>query len=74
MISIQLAQYSKLRDARKVFGVLLYKINAFAILSRILSILHSDWLQCTGSVWMNFNWHKFDLFIFILCLFSIEDG
>ena len=36
--------------ARKVFGVQLYKNNARALLSRILSILNSDWLQHARSV------------------------
>ena len=36
--------------ARKVFGVLLYKNNAPALLSRIFSIVSSDWLQHARSV------------------------
>ena len=42
-----------LRDAHarvKVFRVQLYKNNARALLSRILSILNSDWLQHVRSV------------------------
>ena len=34
----------------KVFGVQLYKNNVRAQLSRILSIVNSDWLQRTRSV------------------------
>ena len=35
---------------REMFGVQLYKNNARALLSRILSILNSDWLQHARSV------------------------
>ena len=35
---------------RKVFGVQLYKNNARALLSRILCILNSDWLQHARSI------------------------
>ena len=35
---------------REMFGVQLYKNNARALLSRILSILNSDWLQHASSV------------------------
>ena len=35
---------------RKMFGVQLYKNNARALLSRILSILNLDWLQHARSV------------------------
>ena len=35
---------------REMFGVQLYKNNARAILSRILSILNLDWLQHVRSV------------------------
>ena len=35
---------------REVFGVQLYKNNARALLSRILSILNLDWLQHARSV------------------------
>ena len=35
---------------RKVFGVQLYKNNARALLSHILSILNLDWLQHARSV------------------------
>ena len=35
---------------RKMFGVQLYKNNARALLSRILSILNLDWLQHVRSV------------------------
>ena len=35
---------------REMFGVLLYKNNARALLSRILSILNLDWLQHVRSV------------------------
>ena len=35
---------------REMFGVQLYKNNAHALLSRILSILTSDWLQHALSV------------------------
>ena len=38
--------HSTLRSrARNVFRVQLYKNNAHALLSRILSIVNSDWLQ-----------------------------
>ena len=36
--------------ARKVFGVQLYKSNARALLSRILSIVNPDWLQHARNV------------------------
>ena len=35
---------------REMFGVQLYKNNARALLSRILSILNLDWLQHARSV------------------------
>ena len=35
---------------REMFGVQLYKNNARALLSRILSILNLDWLQHSRSV------------------------
>ena len=35
---------------REMFGVQLYKNNARALLSRILSIVNSDWLQHARSV------------------------
>ena len=35
---------------REMFGVQLYKNNARALLSRILSILNLDWLLHAGSV------------------------
>ena len=35
---------------REMFGVQLYKNNARALLSRILSILNLDWLQYARSV------------------------
>ena len=35
---------------REMFGVQLYKNNAHALLSRILSILNLDWLQHARSV------------------------
>ena len=38
-----------------MFGVQLYKNNARALLSRILSILNLDWLQHARSVWIGFN-------------------
>ena len=37
-------------QVRKVFGVQLYKNNARALLSRILNIVNSDWLQHAHSV------------------------
>ena len=40
---------------RKMFGVQLYKNNAHALLSRILSILNLDWLQHAHSVRMSCN-------------------
>ena len=45
--------YAMLRLAsalREMFGVQLYKTNARALLSRILSILNLDWLQHARSV------------------------
>ena len=36
--------------ARKIFGVKLYKNNARALLSRILSTLNPDWLQLVQSI------------------------
>ena len=51
--SIQHACECTLRYAHvclKVFGVQLYKNNAYALLSCILSILNSDWLQHARSV------------------------
>ena len=37
-------------ELREMFGVQLYKNNARALLSRILSILNLDWLQHARSV------------------------
>ena len=37
---------------RQMFGVQLYKNNARALLSLILSILNLDWLQHARSVWI----------------------
>ena len=43
--------YATLMSAlREMFGVQLYKNNAHALLSRILSILNLDWLQHARSV------------------------
>ena len=42
--------YAMLTRARNVFGVQLYKNNARALLSHILSIVNSDWLQHACSV------------------------
>ena len=42
--------------ARKLFGVQLYKNNARVLLSRILSILNSDWLQHACSVRGVYEW------------------
>ena len=43
--------YAMLTSAlREMFGVQLYKNNARALLSRILSILNLDWLQHARSV------------------------
>ena len=41
---------------REMFGVQLYKNNARAILSRILSILNLDWLQHARSVRGVYEW------------------
>ena len=41
---------------REMFGVQLYKNNARALLSRILSILNSDWLQHAHSVRGVYEW------------------
>ena len=38
---------------REMFGVQLYRNNARALLSRILSILNLDWLQHAWSVWIS---------------------
>ena len=56
---------------RKMFGVQLYKNNARALLSHILSILNSDWLQHARSIrgvnnkLIN-NTHVFEP-IFVIC-------
>ena len=42
--------YAMLTALREMFGVQLYKNNARALLSRILSILNLDWLQHARSV------------------------
>ena len=41
---------------REMFGVQLYKNNARALLSRILSILNLDWLQHVRSVRRMYEW------------------
>ena len=41
---------------REMFGVQLYKNNARALLSRILSILNLDWLQHSRSVRGVYEW------------------
>ena len=41
---------------REMFGVQLYKNNARALLSRILSILNLDWLQHARSVHGVYEW------------------
>ena len=41
---------------REMFGVQLYKNNARALLSRILSILNLDWLQRARSVRGVYEW------------------
>ena len=43
--------------ARNVFGVQLYKNNARALLSRIFSIVNSDWLQHARSVRGVYEYH-----------------
>ena len=57
---------------REMFGVQLYKNNARALLSRILSILNLDWLQHARSVrgvyeftirWMYYFFFKIVLII-----------
>ena len=49
---------------REMFGVQLYKNNARALLSRILSILNLDWLQHARSVRGVYEW------FLIHCLFQ----
>ena len=41
---------------REMFGVQLYKNNARALLSRIMSILNLDWLQHARSVRGVYEW------------------
>ena len=65
---------------REMFGVQLYKNNARALLSRILSILNLDWLQHVRSVRgvyecniltnMHFSWHE--SFVLIGFIFPIS--
>ena len=43
---------------REMFGVQLYKNNACALLSRILSILNLDWLQHARSVRGVYEWYS----------------
>ena len=43
--------------AHNVFGVQLYKNNACALLSRILTILSSDWLHHARTVRGVYEWH-----------------
>ena len=66
--------HSTLRSrTRNVFGVQLYRNNALALLSRILSIVNSDWLQRACSVhgvyemwWINSC--DFYAYINVICL------
>ena len=44
---------------REMFTVQLYKNNARALLSRILSILNLDWLQHARSVRWVYEWKKY---------------
>ena len=44
------ATFTLASSLREMFGVQLYKNNARALLSRILSILNLDWLQHARSV------------------------
>ena len=48
---------------REMFGVQLYKNNARALLSRILSILNLDWLQHARSVRGVYEFHMFYSFL-----------
>ena len=51
---------------REMFGVQLYKNNARALLSRILSILNLDWLQHACSVRGVYEY--FDILKYLTCL------
>ena len=51
---------------REMFGVQLYKNNARALLSRILSILNLDWLQHARSVR---GVYEFQLILFVIILY-----
>ena len=69
------ATFTLVSALREMFGVQLYKNNARALLSRILSILNLDWLQHACSVrgvyeWLmlptlcmisSWQWHKYDI-------------
>ena len=55
---------------REMFGVQLYKNNARALFSRILSILNLDWLQHARGVR-----GVYELFLFVICyLLKIATG
>ena len=49
---------------REMFGVQLYKNNARALLSRILSILNLDWLQYARSVRGVYEYQVIDCLLF----------
>ena len=70
---------------REMFGVQLYKNNARALLSRILSILNLDWLQHARSVRGVYEckldddfcpylegckWTKTSFFVSVLCMYA----
>ena len=59
---------------REMFGVQLYKNNARALLSRILSILNLDWLQHARSVRGVYEYILKDLEYDILFYFGRLDG
>ena len=54
---------------RNLFGVQLYKNNARALLSRILSIVNSDWLQHGRMLRGVYEWH-----ILVLMLYQTQSG
>ena len=57
--------------ARNVFGVQLYKNNARTLLSRILSVVNSDWLQHARSVRGVYEWWV-NLLHYLLTYFMIH--
>ena len=57
---------------REMFGVQLYKNNACALLSRILSILNLDWLQHARSVRGVYECTILQNIVILLCICVIE--